>query len=204
MLQSSSRAALAAALLALALVPATAAAEPGKLAASASLHILPVGSFKYDIPGFGEGSESTDLAYGIGGQIDYQVAPAISIGFAPRYILNVITSEADDDADAASELDLMFRGQYLSQLNPRTAAYGFGALGYSMIMPPSSADDDEESAKGFAIGFGGGVRHALSGTMFFQGELGYQIGMQEITEGDLSAEIATNYLHLSVGVGSHF
>jgi opacity protein-like surface antigen len=187
-----------------ALAPATASARPGGISAAASVHLLPVGSFEVDIPGLGSDSESTKFAYGLAGNIDYQVNDSIAISFAPRYILNVITSSADADSDPASELDLMVRGAYGKAVNPKLTAYGFVGLGYSVIMPPSSASDDAESSKGPALGLGGGVRHGLSGSMFLQGELGYQLGFQKISEGGQTATVATNYLHLGVGIGSHF
>lgn len=191
-------------LAAVALAPATASARPGGISAAASLHLLPAGTFKVDIPGFGSDSESTKFAYGLAGNIDYQVNDAIAISFAPRYILNVITTSADDGDDPASELDLMVRGAYGKAVNPKLTAYGFVGLGYSVIMPPSSASDNAESSKGLALGLGGGVRHDLSGALFLQGELGYQLGFQKISEGGETATVATNYLHLGIGIGSHF
>src|SRR5690349_6904289 len=104
------------------LAPASASAEPGKLSALASVQLLPVGSFHVDIPGLGEDTSSAATAFGIGGQIDFQVAPAITIGFAPRYILNVKDADADSDSDSASQLDLTARGQYLASIDPATSA----------------------------------------------------------------------------------
>jgi outer membrane protein with beta-barrel domain len=174
------------------------AATPGGITAAASFEVLPVGTFKVDIPGVGSDSTGTKAAYGLAGQIDYWVTDALSVGFAPRYILSVNTSASK--GDSATELDLRVRVQYNHQVNPMFQLFGFVAPGYSIIIPP----DDSQSSKGLAIGFGGGGRYLINDKLFAQGELGYQLGFQKITEGSTRATVATNYLHIGVGIGTQF
>lgn len=185
------------------LVPAVALADAGGISAAARVDLVPVGTVAFSA-GDIEADDDLAFAYGVSAQIDYWVTDQISVGFAPRYLMNVIGKEADDaGGDAASELDLLLRAQYNHTVNPQLQAYGFLAPGYSIIMPDSD-DDDVENPAGLAIGFGAGARYGINEKLFAVGELGYQIGMQSVEVGDETADFTTSFLHIGVGIGSHF
>ena len=46
-----------------------------------------------------------------------------TVGFAPRFIMNVNSSD-NDDGDSANELDLAVRAQYNHQVNPQSRRSG--------------------------------------------------------------------------------
>ena len=183
-------------------VASTARAEAGGISASGSLNLFPLGTFRAE---FGDGSDSepTQFAYGIGAQVDYHVTSNISIGLAPRYTLNVIPDNADPNDDAATQLDLLVRAQYNHAVSPQLIAFGFLAPGYSIIMLPDDQGDFDNPA-GLVIGFGAGGRYMINGSMFVQGELGYQVGFHGVTVMGMDLTFATNYLHIGAGIGSYF
>src|SRR4051794_32605961 len=80
-----------------------------KIRAQAQIEMLPLGSGSTT---FGGGiSLKTDnaAAYGVSAMFDYAVTPYLSIGVAPRLVLNVIQSDAPQDAKASKALDLRAR-----------------------------------------------------------------------------------------------
>ena len=183
-------------LTALVALPTVAAA--GGLTGAAQVQLVPVGSLEFDAGGDSD-SISTEMAFGVGGQIDYWVNANISVGFAPRVVLNI---KPEDEEESATQIDLAARVQYHHPVNPQTQAFGFVAPGYSILSLPDEAGDI--SPKGFILGFGGGVRYAVNPTMFVQGEAGYTLGFQGGTEQDIDYTFATNLLHIGIGVGSAF
>lgn len=182
--------------------PLSASAE--KLSANARIDLLPIGSSETT---FGEMSSSDSLAfaYGFGAEAYYEVAPNIRVGIAPRYILNVKGSDSESD-ESASQFDIPIRGQYQFAINPQLAAYGMLSLGYSILSfpEPEGSMGDFPNPSGLIIGFGAGARFAINEQLFAMGELGYQLGFQSAEEQGVEVGIATNYLHIGVGVGSHF
>ncbi len=183
-------------------VASVAGAEAGGISATGSLNLLPLGTFRAEL-GNDSDSEPTEFAYGFGAQVDYHVTNNISIGLAPRYTLNVIPENADANDDAATQLDLLVRAQYNHALSPQLIAFGFLAPGYSIIMLPDDQGDFDNPA-GFVIGFGAGGRYMINESLFVQGELGYQVGFHGLTVMGMDLTFATNYLHIGVGIGSHF
>lgn len=176
-------------------------AAGGPLSAAVLVDLFPVGSFHVEIPGFFSQDSSTAFAYGLALHAELALTPVISVGVAPRYILNVITEHANPGTDPASELDLLARVQLNHAVDAETKVFGFGALGYSFLNAP---DGNSEDSEGLAIGFGAGGRRAMGGRLFAQGEVGYQLGAQKVSGNGITSAISTNYLHLGIGVGSTF
>ena len=177
---------------------APAVASAGGLTGAAQVQLVPVGTLAFEA-GNVDDSESTEIAYGFGGQVDYWVNDNISVGFAPRVLLNI---KPDGESDSASQIDLAARVQYNAPVNEQVKAFGFVAPGYSILSLPDAAGD--LSPKGFILGFGGGVRYGLDEKLFVQGEAGYTLGFQGGTEQGTDYTFKTNLLHLGVGVGSAF
>lgn len=178
---------------------APAVASAGKLSAGAQIAVAPLGSVHVEIDN-SDYEEDFDLsvAYGIAGQVDYWVTPKISVGLAPRVLLNLKLKDSTlDSDDAAKQIDIPVRVAYNHMINDKLTGFGYLALGYSMIMPPG---DDAETNSGVGIGFGAGGRWALNEKMFTTAELGYDIGFQKEENG----AFATKFLHIGLGVGSHF
>jgi hypothetical protein len=185
--------------------PTAAVAAPGGLSAAAVIEVVPSGEFRFEANGEEEDSADLETAYGIGAQFDYWVTEQISIGFAPRYILNIIPE--NEEGDSATQIDLAVRAQYNHVVDPQMTGFAFVAPGYSIVKLPEEAEGFDDPA-GLVLGFGVGGRYALDEKLFLQGELGYQLGYQgtEVSFGGESIDVtfATNLLHLGVGVGSHF
>jgi hypothetical protein len=175
------------------------ASVASKASVGAQFELLPVGSFHLAI-----GEQSMDpsaaVAYGIGGTFDYAVHEHLSIGVAPRLVLNVVPSEDDgfDEDDDASQLDLRARLKAHTAVAPGVEAYGYLAPGYSILF------DDDDDASGFAIAVGAGATYDLTPATYLSGEIGYQKAFQGMEVQGVDVEVNTSYLHLGFGAGTRF
>lgn len=176
------------------------------MAVGADLELAPSGSITTQI---GSSSSTTDAAasYGIGGLFDFGVSRYLSIGFAPRYLLNVKASNSQNNPggsnDTATELDLRARIAAHVPVANKLQAYGYVAPGYSIIFAPSNSNNSD-NATGLSLGFGGGVQYQIKPSLALTGELGYQVGYQSVTVDVLGLksdiEFETRYLHFGVGL----
>jgi hypothetical protein len=164
------------------------------------LDLLPAGTLSIDGPNF-EDSTDAAAAFAIGGTLDFDVTPFISIGAAPRLIFNVTNDGADDDADAAKQIDLRARVKVHGPVAPKVQAYGFFAPGYSVILSPVEEDDDPT---GLVVAFGGGLTYDVSSKAYLSAELGYQLGFQSIEVQGTTVDVTTDYLHFGFGAGTRF
>jgi opacity protein-like surface antigen len=184
---------------------APAAGAASKMRAQAQIEMLPIGSGKASIGG---DSTTTDaeLAYGISAAFDYAVTPFLSIGVAPRLILNV-APDVDDggDGDADKEVDLRARILAHFPVAPKLEAYAYVSPGYSIVLP---ADSDADSSTGFGIGGAAGVTYDVSPSLFVNGELGYQRAFTstEVMLGadKIDVDLDLSYFHVGVGAGTRF
>jgi hypothetical protein len=176
-------------------------AHAGGTALTGRLDLLPIGTLSVD--GGGQ-SEDIDAAvtFGVGAVLDTEVAPKFRIGIAPRIIIGVKPDE-EDDGDDATEIDVAVRGTYVHEIDPLTRAYGFGALGYSVLLFPEDNSGIDDPA-GLVVGFGGGVMYDLNETTFIGGELGYQLGFQSTSFMGQDVTISASYLHLGASGGLRF
>jgi hypothetical protein len=175
--------------------PVVAASEAGAFRLGGHASLLPVGKFRVSAGG-DSFSESTSVAFGVGGSVQYQINNSIGLDFAPRFLFNV---KGQDGTTSAEQLDLVARvliGASVGEGGAR--AYGFAGPGYSIIFLPNEAELDDP--KGLLLALGGGFLYPVNPELWFVGELGYQIGQQKVREGGQSATIATNYLSFTAGV----
>jgi hypothetical protein len=179
-----------------------------KFSVGAQLEILPGGELTNKIEGGGptiDGEQDVDLkaAYSIGGTFDYNVSPYLSVGFAPRLILNITADDVPEGFEASDnkEMDLRFRvkGQY--PVIPKLSVYGYIAPGYSMLITES---DDIDNAHGFVIGGAVGASYDISPAVFASAELGYHRAYHStsVEQVDVSAE--TSLMSFGLGVGTRF
>jgi opacity protein-like surface antigen len=143
-------------------------------------------------------SESA-VAYGVGALLDFAISPNISVGFAPRYIFNIKGEGFDEDADGASQLDLMVRVTGRAPLSRGAELFVFGAPGYSMIFLPEDLEDFDDPT-GFTVGVGGGARFKLNPSLALVGEVGYSWGFQSTEVLDEDVDVQTDLLHVGIGV----
>ena len=145
-------------------------ASDAKICVGGHLGLSPLGTLKAEAMGT---SDSTDAAtaFEIGGRLEFQVAPLVSIGIAPTILLGV---KSKDASDSATQLDLPLRIAVGGEVAPKIRIYGFAAPGYSILFPPSSGTGDTQHPSGFMIGFGGGVGYRIAPKFTLAGELSYQ------------------------------
>ena len=182
----------------------SATAPAPKMRAQAQIELLPIGTGEGKI---GDTSMSTDtaMAYGVSAMFDYAITPYLSIGVAPRLVLNVISDKPDDGDKADKELDL--RARLVGHFPVATGLEAYAALtpGYSFVL---SSTDGVNSAKGFALGGALGVTYDVSPSMFLGAEVGYQRAFTstDVMLGALpiSADLNLSYMHVGLGAGTRF
>lgn len=175
-----------------------------KVSVQAQLEVLPVGSATAKL-GDVEVTTDADVAYGISGMIDFAITPNISIGLAPRLILNV-TNDDDNDTDSTDKaIDLRARLRGHFAVSPGVEVYAAVLPGYTIVL---SSLDDVTDAKGFAIGGAAGVTYDVAPTMFVGGEIGYQ---RAFTSADfmilgqtLTTDVDLSYMHIGIAAGARF
>jgi hypothetical protein len=150
---------------------------------------MPLGSLKTSVAG---ADLSTDLAiaFAVMPVFDYIVMPHLFVGAAPSYAFNV--KPKDGGGDASSQIDLLLRVGTGWALNEKLQLYGYGSPGYSIVKPSNG-----DSAKGLVLGLHAGAMMDVSSKLFVNGEVGYQLGFQKVSDVDSK----TNYLQIGLGIG---
>jgi opacity protein-like surface antigen len=176
-------------------LPRLAAAEGTRSEFGADLALLPVGKLHTVILN-NDVSSDTATAFAVGATLGAR-SSLVSIAVAPRYIFNVNTSSGS--GDAGGELDLRLRVAVGGTVAPRLSVRGYVAPGYSFIFPSSG-----DSAKGFALGFGGITGYEFSPGTELTVDAGYTLGYQKVTSdtvlGTFTNNLGSDYLHLGVGL----
>jgi len=172
---------------------------------SAQVEVLPFGSAKTSGGQVTPSSTDTAVAYGITGGFEYAVTRYLSVGAAPRLVLNVTPKDASSMDKAEKELDLraVVRGHY--PISPGLEVFGAVMPGYSIVL---SSTDGVDSSKGFGIGGAIGATYDLSPAVFLSGEVGYQRAFTSTTVKVLSqsfnADLDVSYAHVALGAGTRF
>jgi hypothetical protein len=176
------------------------ATSESKLWVGGQLGLSPLGTLKADIAGMSL-SADTSTAFEVGGRVDYQVTPLISIGAAPAFRFSI---KGKDDTDSASQLDLPLRVAVGGDVAPTLRIYGFAAPGYTFLFPPKDAQGNSNNASGFMIGFGGGAAFRVAPKFALSGELGYQFRFPSGSVQGVDVSYQNNYLTLTVGASAGF
>jgi hypothetical protein len=71
-------------------------------------------------------------AYGIGAVADFQVAPMLALGFAPRAVVNIAPKNWNEAT--YSLIDLRARVLVGKTFRHRLRPYGFGTIGYGLVV----------------------------------------------------------------------
>jgi hypothetical protein len=129
---------------------------------------------------------------------EYQVTDAIAVGVMPRYVFGFKPTDSQT-SDTISMLDLRARVAAGGEVAPQLRLYGFGALGYAIVYPPSNATD-QTTASGATFTFGGGANYAFTPTVRAYAELGYEFGLQSISENGASSDVHLSFLELGAGL----
>jgi hypothetical protein len=179
------------------------AAAP-KMTAQVQVELLPLGSGKATV---GDTEMTTDaaLAYGVSGMFDYALTPYLSIGVAPRLVLNVAEANAADGDKANQEVDLRarIRGHY--PVMPGLELNASLSPGYTIAL---SSEEAFKSGGGFAIGGAVGLTYDVSPRLFVAGEVGYQRAFItsdfEVAGQTFSSDVDLSYMHVGLGAGTRF
>jgi opacity protein-like surface antigen len=170
----------------------------------AQVEVLPVGSGKGTVDGQ---SMSTDaaVAYGISAGFDYAVTPYLSIGVAPRFLLNVKPDDSMASDSSDKELDLRARVLAHYPVRPGLDVYASLMPGYTIVL---SSEDGVKNPTGFALGGAVGVTYDVAPKMFVGAEVGYQRAFTstELTVLDqkINADLDLSYMHIGIGAGTRF
>jgi hypothetical protein len=158
-------------------------------------------------------NEDAAFAYGVGANLDFHLNRYLSIGLAPRMILNVTTKDQDadqEDQDALKQVDARVRVKGTFPVASAIDLYGYVAPGYSWIL----ADDNTfgpvhvNDATGLVVAFAAGASVDLTPSFFLNGEVSYQLGFQQSNaslgpiDGDF--DFKSNYLSVAFGAGARF
>jgi len=196
------------------LAPAAFAQEEGQLAAATSkisaqaqFELLPAGSAAMSAGGVSV-STDTAVAYGVTAMLDYAVTPYLSIGIAPRLVLNVKSDSSDGMNGAVSagkEIDLRARVVGHVPVAPRVEAYASLAPGYAFL---TGGDDGTNNPSGFAIAGAVGMTYDLTPRMFVGAEIGYQRAFTttevSVLGQKMDVDLDLSYMHIGFGAGTRF
>ncbi len=163
-------------------------AEPAKLGVMFSL--LPTGTLS------GTASTDTVFAMAVAPFIDVGINPYVAVGLSPQVIFRV---KGDGfTGESAKEFDLRARVTARAPVSPGVAAFARLSPGYSIIALPSTSSgaSAEPNPKGMMVDFSVGTEVALVPRLFLTVDLGYQVGFQSNSDGDLH----TRYLHIGAGL----
>jgi Outer membrane protein beta-barrel domain len=181
-----------------------------KLRLGAQVDVLPGGTLDAKAQNFDKSFDLT-TAYGIGLNFDYDVLPWLSVGLAPRYILNILPEDAGKDDKAIEQWDLRGRVTAHFPVIDKLQAYGFAAPGYSIIHDPNENDPEApDDPSGFVVAFGGGATYDITPSIYLAGEVGYQLGFQStsiknpLNGSSIDMDVTTNFLHIGLGAGARF
>jgi opacity protein-like surface antigen len=178
-------------------------ASDSKMRVEAQFELLPLGSAKETTAGISV-SGDTAVAYGISGAFDYAVMPYLSIGVAPRLVLNV-KGKDNETGNSSNEIDLRARIRAHVPVMPGVELFASLYPGYTIVTSPM---DGIDSATGFAIGGAVGATYDISPKLFVGGEVGYQRAFTSVkmsSQGQsVSDDVDVSYMHIGLGAGTRF
>lgn len=179
----------------------TSAAPATGWRAQAQFEMLPMGSGTLT---FNDQSSTADVAtaYGITGMVDYAINRYLSVGIAPRLVLNV---KGTDAMDAGKEIDLRARVTGRVPVAPGVELYASVMPGLAIL---SSPEEGADTTSGFALAGAIGVTCGITPKLFLGAEVGYQRAFvsedQVVANVHISTDLALSYPHVGIGVGTRF
>ena len=181
----------------------TTASAP-KMSVQAQVEVLPVGSASSTDNGMTTSSDAA-VAYGITGAFDYAVLPYLSVGVAPRLVLNVNGKDAEAGAKSGQQIDLRARLLAHFPVAKDLEVYASVMPGYTILTSPV---DEVSNATGFAIGGAAGLTYNVSPKLFVNGEVGYQRAFAgfdvKIADQTFHGDTDVSYMHVGLGAGTRF
>lgn len=162
-----------------------------------SVGVSPVGSLKISSQG-AELTTDTATAYQVNALVDFHLAPAVSLGFAPGVLFNV---KGNTGTESATMIDLPVRLAIGGLVAPSLRIYGFASPGYAFLLLPSNNGGGEvPTPSGFMIGFGGGLQVRVAPKLAITGELGYQYRFTSASQDGIDGSFQVDYLTFAIGL----
>jgi len=173
---------------------AAAAAPVGSVAIQ--LDLIPAGSLHTNIAGIAADAD-TQTTVGISGNLDWFVSRYFAFGFAPGVILGL---KGTGDTASATQLDLRASVAVGPMAGAGLAVHGYATVGGSWLFLPGNSD----SSSGATLGLGVAARYRIADSEFLTFDVGYQFGSQSMMVQGTDVDLASNVLHLGIGVGTYF
>lgn len=148
----------------------------------------------------------TNSPIGLGAIIDLRISQYVTIGLAPRLLMNV--RPKGSISNGGREIDLRSRIRVGNFVAPRWHLHGIGTLGYSWlthlfaVFDQNGDIDHYITSKGLIFGLGGGVAYTIRPNLMFLGELTYQLGFHKAEEMGQTVDANTDFLTLGFGIAA--
>jgi hypothetical protein len=131
---------------------------------------------------------------GVSGRIDVLVHRNIALGLGSGLVFGL---KAAPGAMGVTELDLRADLRFGQLVRDGLALAGYATLGGSWLVLP------DDTSAGAAFGFGVSVKYPLRDATFVAAEIGYQIGYQRVSIDSIEGKLASDLLHVGIGVGTY-
>jgi hypothetical protein len=177
---------------------AAAATTPApKLWVGGGLEIAPIGTISVSAGGQSADFGTDTGLFGVDVVALYAVHPMVSVGIAPRYLLNI--KGGNGSGDSASMYDIRAVGAVHKEVAPKIQALGMLGLGYASISVPDQGGMSVPSPAGLTVSVNAGAGYAIGPKLMATALLGYELGFQSASQGGVSAD--EHFNHFSIGVG---
>ena len=149
----------------------------------------------------GDGTVDGNTTGALAADVEVEVSPYVSFGFAPRLVFEA--GPASGPVDQGAQIDLVGRLTGRVPVTRTLAPFAYLAAGYSLVGVPDGGEPGGD-AEGAVLGLGGGAALQVSPEIAVLIDVGYQVGFHRLTDaqGDLiaDADYGLHDLHIGVGV----
>jgi hypothetical protein len=156
--------------------------------------VLPYGTFHVQAGQLGINSDA-DIGYGLGINYSERLSDYISIGFSPRVLLHV---ESSDENYINTELDLRARLRAGGTVYKHLRLFAELSPGYAIVFPPKIANSKDPN--GFIVGFGGGASWGIAKHTAVTLVVAYQQGFEQVANNVAALTDSDSYLEITVGI----
>jgi hypothetical protein len=160
--------------------------------------LLPYGTFHTQAGTLGINSDA-DVGYGLGLDYSERLSEYIAIGFSPRVLLHV---ESSDEAYNNTELDFRARLRAGGTVYKHLRLFAELTPGYAIVFPPAVAKSKDPN--GFIIGFGGGASWGIARRTAVTLLIGYQQGFEQVANSVTALTESDSYLEITLGIVKAF
>jgi len=128
----------------------------------------------------------------------YAVHPMVSVGLAPRYLLNI--NGGNGNSDSARMYDIRAVAAVHKEVAPKITALGMAGLGYASISVPDQMGMSQPSPSGLTVSVHAGAGYALGPKLMATAMLGYELGFESASAGGQSVDYKFNFFSIGLGI----